>query len=1079
MKKTLLSLLLISSVGIVSAQETPMWLRQSAISPDGTTVAFCYKGDIFTVPTNGGKAQQITMNPAYDTKPVWSPDGKTIAFASNRENSFDIYTISKDGGIPKRITTYEGNVYPQSFLGNDTIIYMTMMMPSAEYSQFPGSYAQLYSVSLNGGRPELYSSHPMENISFNKDKSLVLFHDKKGYEDEWRKHHVSSITRDIWSFSPQKNEFKKITSFEGEDRNPVFAQDGDSFYYLSEKDGSFNVYKSSVSSPSNITKLTSFTKNPVRYLSISDNGTMLFSYDGELYTMTESSEPKKIDIKVYTDQLEKENQFQRVGSGARDLAVSPNGKEVAFIIRGDVYVTSMDYATTKRITNSAEQERDLSFGADGRSLYYSSERGGIWNIYKTDIVKKEDKTFTYASEIKEEPVTKNNTASFQPVVSPDGKYLAYLQDRTTLNILDLKSGKSKTVLGGEFNYSYSDGDQWFSWSPDSKWLLCKYIGVGGWNNVDIALVNAESGELTNLTESGYSDGNGKWVLDGKAMMWSSDKAGYRSHGSWGSQSDIYIMFFDDEAYNKFTMSKEELELWNEADKEYKKEQEKKEKEKAKDEKKKEEGEVPVEKVKAIELELSGRKNRTLRLTRNSSNLGDSYLSQDGTKLYYTNSFEGGADLWVQDLKDGSLRILIKGLGAWGFIPNKEGNALYMLSNGGIKKVDIPAGSQKNIAFNTVFEYKPAQERNYIFEHAWQQVKDKFYDKNIHGIDWEGYKKTYEKFLPYINNNFDYTEMLGELNGSHTGARYRSGSSNNTGFLGAFYDENYKGDGLKIKEVITRGPLALAMPKVEAGAVIEKIDGKEIKANDDYMPLLYQKIGTPVILTIKSAKGKREDIKIKPISLGQQNGLLYNRWVEQRRDIVEKLSNGRLGYIHIKGMDSESFRETYSDLLGKYRNKEAIIIDTRHNGGGWLHDDLVTLLNGKVYQQFAPRGQFIGNDPFNKWTKPSCVIICEDNYSNAHGFPWVYKELKIGKLIGAPIPGTMTAVWWESQIDPSIVFGIPQVGCRDMRGNYLENQLLMPDIEVYNDPKSMLEGKDLQLEAAVKEMLQEADANKTK
>ena len=178
----------------------------------------------------------------------------------------------------------------------------------------------------------------------------------------------------------------------------------------------------------------------------------------------------------------------------------------------------------------------------------------------------------------------------------------------------------------------------------------------------------------------------------------------------------------------------------------------------------------------------------------------------------------------------------------------------------------------------------------------------------------------------------------------------------------------------------------------------------------------------------------------------------------------------LGYVHVRGMDSESFRETYSELLGRCRNKEAVIVDTRHNGGGWLHDDLITPLSGKVYQQFAPRGQFIGNDPFNKWTKPSCVLVCEDNYSNAHGFPWVYKELGVGKLIGTPVPGTMTAVWWENQIDPTIVFGIPQVGCRDMNGNYLENQELQPDIEIYNDPASMINGKDLQLERAVEEML---------
>ncbi|MGL4780605.1 MAG: S41 family peptidase, partial [Bacteroidales bacterium] len=177
----------------------------------------------------------------------------------------------------------------------------------------------------------------------------------------------------------------------------------------------------------------------------------------------------------------------------------------------------------------------------------------------------------------------------------------------------------------------------------------------------------------------------------------------------------------------------------------------------------------------------------------------------------------------------------------------------------------------------------------------------------------------------------------------------------------------------------------------------------------------------------------------------------------------------------KGMDSESFRTVYSELLGLNRQKEAVIVDTRHNGGGWLHDDLVTLLGGKLYQKFVPRGQYIGDDPFTKWTKPSVVLMCEDNYSNAHGFPFVYKELGIGKLVGAPVPGTMTAVWWENQIDPSIVFGIPQVGVQDMKGNYLENQELQPDIEVYNSPESQLQGKDDQIKAAVEELLKQLNS----
>ena len=228
------------------------------------------------------------------------------------------------------------------------------------------------------------------------------------------------------------------------------------------------------------------------------------------------------------------------------------------------------------------------------------------------------------------------------------------------------------------------------------------------------------------------------------------------------------------------------------------------------------------------------------------------------------------------------------------------------------------------------------------------------------------------------------------------------------------------------------------------------------------------------LTIKNAKGKRFDITIKAISQAYQQELLYKRWVDRNRAIVDSVSHGTIAYVHVKAMDSESFRTVYSELLSdKNRNRDAVIVDERHNGGGWLHDDLCTLLSGKQYQEFVPHGKVVGKDPFNKWTKPSCVLICEDDYSNGHGFPWVYKELGIGKLIGTPVAGTMTAVWWETLMDRSLVFGIPQVGCRDMRGTFGENTQLNPDIEVYNSPEDYITGHDTQLIKAVEEMMKEA------
>ena len=1053
MKKLLLSAFALCFAGTIAAQEAPLWMRYCALSPDGTTIAFTYKGDIYTVPSTGGRATQITTNPAFDTTPVWSPDGKQIAFASDRMGSLDVFVVAKEGGVPQRLTTHSGSEKPVAYKDDKHILFTANIAPSAEDAGFPsGQFQQIYEVAVTGGRPTMFSSMPMECISINKE-GVMLYQDKKGYEDYWRKHQVSPIARDIWSYTPGKT--------------PVYQK-----------------------------QITFHTKHPVRFLSMASEGKLCYGYNGEIYTLVPGGQPQKVNITILSDKIDKDIIRQIRSYGATDIAVSPKGKEVAFIMRGDVYVTSIDYKTTKQITNTPDQERDISFAPDGRTLVYSSERNGLWQLYTSTIVRKEEKQFTYATELKEERLTKSNVASFQPQYSPDGKEIAFLENRTAIRVINLKSKAVRTVMDAKYQYSYADGDQWFQWSPDSKWILSDFIGIGGWNNKDVVLLKADGkGEMVNLTESGYSDTNAKWVLGGKAMIWNSDRSGYRSHGSWGSESDTYIMFFDVDAYNRFTMSKEDLALLEEAEKTEKEEKAKKEKEeKEKAEKKKDKKDAKTkdtkkeedkkkEEVKPLTFDLENRFDRIVRLTVNSSRLSDAVLTPKGDVLYYLAAFEGDYDLWEHKLKENTTKILLKGVGGGALIPDKEGKNIFMCTRSQLKKIEIAGSKVTPIEFEAFFDYRPYGERAYIFDHVYQQVNDKFYVADLQGTDWKGYKEAYQRFLPHINNNYDFAEMLsellGELNASHTGARYAGGGSAlSTATLGVFYDESYSGTGLKIKEILDQSPFTQKKTDVKAGCIIEKVDGKTIEANADYFPLFEGKVGRKVILTVYDpATKKRFEETVKAISYGAQSELLYKRWVKRCAQKVEELSGGRIAYVHIKGMDSPSFRKMYSELLGRYRNKEAVIVDTRHNGGGWLHDDVVTLLSGKEYQRFVPRGQYIGSDPFNKWLKPSCMLACEDNYSNAHGTPYVYKTLGIGKLIGTPVAGTMTAVWWERQIDPSIVFGIPQVGCMDMQGKYLENQTLQPDILVYNEPGASLKGEDAQLKAAVDHLLKELSKKK--
>ena len=320
-------------------------------------------------------------------------------------------------------------------------------------------------------------------------------------------------------------------------------------------------------------------------------------------------------------------------------------------------------------------------------------------------------------------------------------------------------------------------------------------------------------------------------------------------------------------------------------------------------------------------------------------------------------------------------------------------------------------------------------------------------------------------------------MLGELNVSHTGGSYRprGRSGESTADLGLFFDWNYSGKGLRVAEVIEKGPFDRKSTLLKAGTIIEKIDGKEIGQETELSLLLNDKSGKKILVSLYNPEtDKRWDEVVKPASKRALGGLLYKRWVKQRAADVEKWSNGRLGYVHIESMDDGSFRTVYSDILGKYNECEGIVIDTRFNGGGRLHEDIEILFSGKKYLTQVVRGKESCDMPSRRWNKPSIMLQCEANYSNAHGTPWVYSHKKMGKLVGAPVPGTMTSVNWETLQDPTLVYGIPVIGYRQADGSYLENCQLEPDVPVLNAPETIVKGEDTQLKAAVDELLKELD-----
>ena len=1063
--------------------DTPQWLRYPSISPNGQTIVFEYHGDLFTISSDGGVATALTTNQAYDYQPIWSPDSKTIAFASNRYGNFDIFTIPVEGGTPLRLTYNSSGETPSSYTPDgQNILFSSSISDDSKNAMFPsGVLPELYSVPVAGGKTTQVLTTPALDAKYNKNMDLLLYRDSKGYEDHWRKHHTSAVTRDIWLYDVKNKKHSMFSTFKGEDLYPVFNAANDAIFYLSEKSGSFNVWKAPVNNKSQLKQISSFEKHPVRFLSISENNTLCYFWNGEIYTQKEGGDPVKLAVSVATDNKENAVSFEKLRSGAREMSVSPNGKEVAFVVRGEVFVTSVEYGTTKRITNTPEQERSVSFSPDGKALLYASERNGSWNLYQTKLVREGETQFSSAIMLKEEALLETEAETYQPKYSPDGKEVAFLEERVILKVINLESKNVREILGKKYNYSYSDGDQHYDWSNDGKWFLVDFYPHTIFMP-DVALVDAQGNKkMVNLTQSGYSDSNAKWSLKGNAMIWDTDKRGYRSHGSWGSQSDVYIQFFNQKAFDDFKLSKEEKELKEEEEK-AKKESEKEEESSKKDKKGKKDkkDKKEDEKVKDLDIEFSGLEDRQICLTINPSNLSDAIITPDGKKLFYLSKFEDGYDLWVNDLEKKETKKVLDLKGGGGAMQfDKDAKNLFLMSGKSIIKVDVATNKRKNISYTAEMYLDKAKEREYLFEHVWRTMLRKFYDPEMHQLDWDFYKAEYKRFLPYINNNHDFSEMLsellGELNASHTGSGYRFRASNadNTAKLGAFFDWNYEGDGLRIAEVLDKGPLSKADSKIKVGVIIEKIDGIAITKDKSHYPLLNHKAGKKVLLNLYSpyTKERWEEV-VKPVS--SVNTLLYERWVKNRAEEVKRLSKGRIGYVHVKGMNSPSYRKVYSDMLGKYGTHEAIVVDTRFNGGGWLHDDLVTLLSGEVYSTLSPRGQDFGTEPMYKWKKPSAVLISESNYSDACAFPYAYQTLKIGKLIGMPVPGTMTAVWWETLQDQSLYFGMPMVGVKDTKGNYIENQQIEPDIRVTNDYEVVTKGDDQQLKKAVEHLLNEID-----
>jgi C-terminal processing protease CtpA/Prc len=508
------------------------------------------------------------------------------------------------------------------------------------------------------------------------------------------------------------------------------------------------------------------------------------------------------------------------------------------------------------------------------------------------------------------------------------------------------------------------------------------------------------------------------------------------------------------------------------------EAEEKPEESGKKKKTKKNKEEDTKEEKPLQFDWEDLKERKARFTIHSSSLGDAVLNKEGNKLYYMAAFEGKQNLWMTDLRTKETKLAIKVNGSGSLSWDKDMKNLYLLSGGKITKVDPEKGSKKPIAIRSEMTLDAAAERQYMFDHVWIRTNNIFYEPTFHGMDWDLLKTEYQKYVPHLSNGHEFAEMiselLGELNVSHAGGRYSSKADNPdaTASLGIFFDYKHNEDGLKITEVIKGGPLDKAKLKVKAGMIITSIDGERVTAERDFASYLNRKAGDYTLLELfDPSNNKTESITVQPISLRELRTLLYNRFVKMNEKEVEQKSEGKLGYVHIPGMSDGPYRSIYDDMMGKYFDRDGVIVDTRFNGGGDLVADLAMFFTGEGFITYATAAKVVGGEPTSRWTKPTLAMFNESNYSDGHCFAQGYTDLEIGKTVGMPVPGTCSFAGWEGLPNGSR-WGVVPVSAKDKAGRWMENLQTEPSIKVKNWPGVIDTGRDQQLERAIDEMLQD-------